>query len=856
MKLWRFLKEQILMNPEQKIGENNAELTYEEAVIWAETFSEKLKNFQCCAVLCSSEMAAAISLLSCFAAGITAVPLSMRYGRVHCNKILGSVSPDGIIMDDGGEINVYKITDGNYSVPSEHPALIMCTSGTTGTPKGAMLSEHNIITNVSDISEYFAIGKDDNILICRPLYHCAVLTGEFLTALVKGAKIRFFSEKFNPAKIFELINRYEITAFCGTPTLLSIMARLKVKSEKNLLKHICISGECMSKNVGKRISDAFERVKTDEGLNEIFINEVEEAAETTEQHIKKDKSIAIEASVMTLVSDESEAMSNDEVAVANIESGISTDNCSTNIDMESAQEIEEEKYISGCICCHCAEQWFKFIPKENKTYTIRTTGSLDTIGYLYDCGGGLIASNDDYAGKTNFRIVRNLTAGQTYYVRVRAYGELTGKYTLNITEKIFVSSVKINKNQITLVEGVLYELPITPNYTYKGYKGAKRIPELSVYLTPSNANEQKIWWWEQSRNVLSCSYGYDDDGDGDRYIHVLAIGSGTDKLYAKDWNETGKRDECEVTVLTPYEKQLQEIGGFSSEVTRLILKLYDRVEEEFGSKDAKEKAWICARLLSEFSYDYITDFVIATINRWDDAAGSVTDEDNRKTYFINTLGYTESEYDTLNRGLIENHSDADKYHNVIDFTHMQFALASRLAYTLGKDGDASNWGTQLYTGNWGTYSDEEISYLGGWFGDAILAGFYAMENTSLKNDDYMADLDAENIYRLILQGNSSIDAINSYYSNMNASNTRADMFLQHISYSTVKQKIFYELIDADLYVLMTNASNQGDLYMTRHWLNLINDEQYHFDKIKSRHPDTYDFLMSLNDRLLTMAHYE
>lgn len=97
-------------------------------------------------------------------------------------------------MDTGGEIKVYKIKDDQYVTPAEHPALIMCTSGTTGKAKKAMLSKRNILTNVSDIAEYYAIGKNDTILIARPLYYCAVLTGEFLTALVKGTNIRFYSE--------------------------------------------------------------------------------------------------------------------------------------------------------------------------------------------------------------------------------------------------------------------------------------------------------------------------------------------------------------------------------------------------------------------------------------------------------------------------------------------------------------------------------------------------------------------------------------------------------------------------------------------------------------------------------------
>ena len=257
MKLWNVIKEHMLSNPTQQICENEAKLTFEETVIWAERFATKLRGVHCCAILCSSEMAAAMSLLACFAAEVTAVPLSMRYGQAHCNNILDTISPDAIIMDNNSELTVYKIKDSQYIDPEEHPALIMCTSGTTGKPKGAMLSESNIVSNVTDIADYFAIDKSDTILIARPLYHCAVLTGEFLTALVKESKIRFYSEQFNPTKMLELIKEYKITAFCGTPTLLSIMARFKRSVNTETLKHICISGECMSQETGLKIYNAF-----------------------------------------------------------------------------------------------------------------------------------------------------------------------------------------------------------------------------------------------------------------------------------------------------------------------------------------------------------------------------------------------------------------------------------------------------------------------------------------------------------------------------------------------------------------------------------------------------------------------
>ncbi len=257
MKLWSYLKNKMQQNLGQKICENDAVMTYEDMIIFAEEFAKKLKGIKSCAIMCRSEMAASMALVSCFAAGVTAIPLSERYGDLHCKKILSAISPEAIITDMEGEFLVLRIADASYKEPKIHPALIMCTSGTTGVPKGVMLTETNVLTNVLDIASYFAVDSSDTILIARPLYHCAVLTGEFLTALVKGVRIRFYSEAFNPTRVLKLLREYKITAFCGTPTLLSMLARFKRESYKDNLKHICISGECMGFATGIYIANTF-----------------------------------------------------------------------------------------------------------------------------------------------------------------------------------------------------------------------------------------------------------------------------------------------------------------------------------------------------------------------------------------------------------------------------------------------------------------------------------------------------------------------------------------------------------------------------------------------------------------------
>ena len=229
--------------------------------------------------------------------------------------------------------------------------------------------------------------------------------------------------------------------------------------------------------------------------------------------------------------------------------------------MESAKVIQVESSVSGRICCPGAEQWFKFTAPQTKQYTIYTSGSLDTVGTLYDCCGKCIVTEDDINGKINFRIVRTLTAGATYYVRVRLANNDTGNYTIKVTDTIFIESLNINRSSVTLQKGVLYELPTRCNYTYKGYRGAKPIPGLAVYFHPSTAKDREIWWNSSIGDVLECSYGWDDDGD--KFMHVTAKEIGTANLYAEVYSETRKYDVCAVNVVFKEEVTVKRDGVFN-----------------------------------------------------------------------------------------------------------------------------------------------------------------------------------------------------------------------------------------------------------------------------------------------------
>ena len=98
----------------------------------------------------------------------------------------------------------------------------------------------------------------------------------------------------------------------------------------------------------------------------------------------------------------------------------------------AATRVSLPSQTSGEIDPGDDEDYFRFeVPRRGEVLA-RTTGSLDTVGALYDSAGGQLATNDDGGAGLNFRIQRELAAG-TYYVRVSSYQSETGAYTLDLS---------------------------------------------------------------------------------------------------------------------------------------------------------------------------------------------------------------------------------------------------------------------------------------------------------------------------------------------------------------------------------------------------------------------------------------
>ncbi|EGQ26967.1 fatty acid--CoA ligase family protein [Mammaliicoccus sciuri] len=107
-------------------------------------------------------------------------------------------------------------------VDEDESAIILYTSGTTGHPKGAMLTHKNIYSNARDVGNYLDFSEDDRIVATLPLFHVFALTVVANAPLLKGATI-LLEPRFSPSEIFSLIRKQKATVFAGVPTMYNFL---------------------------------------------------------------------------------------------------------------------------------------------------------------------------------------------------------------------------------------------------------------------------------------------------------------------------------------------------------------------------------------------------------------------------------------------------------------------------------------------------------------------------------------------------------------------------------------------------------------------------------------------------------
>ncbi len=124
----------------------------------------------------------------------------------------------------------------------EEPQVIMYTSGTTGKPKGAVLSHRKTFFNCLNADIFFKLHFSDIMLVFLPLFHSGGLFIQSAPIFYKGATIVLHS-KFDPVRIYSDIEKYQVTKFLGVPTVFRELLKIDPGKRKDISSlRVCAGG--------------------------------------------------------------------------------------------------------------------------------------------------------------------------------------------------------------------------------------------------------------------------------------------------------------------------------------------------------------------------------------------------------------------------------------------------------------------------------------------------------------------------------------------------------------------------------------------------------------------------------------
>ena len=165
--------------------------------------------------------------------GLTLLLLARRFRQTDYLEILDRVRPEcptlreAVVLDDdwatlleeGVSVDDEQLAAREASLTFDDPINIQYTSGTTGAPKGATLSHHNILNNGFFCGEVLRYTEVDRVCVPVPFYHCFGMVIGNLACTSHGACIVVPGEGFDPRGTLATIEAERCTSLYGVPTM-------------------------------------------------------------------------------------------------------------------------------------------------------------------------------------------------------------------------------------------------------------------------------------------------------------------------------------------------------------------------------------------------------------------------------------------------------------------------------------------------------------------------------------------------------------------------------------------------------------------------------------------------------------
>src|SRR5213079_3252393 len=148
-------------------------------------------------------------------------------------------------------------------------AVLLFTSGSSGEPKGVVLSNRNIVGNVSQFRELLDARKEDAILASLPFFHSFGSTVTLWYPLIEGVRIVTYPNPLEVAKNAALIEKHKLTLLLATPTFLRGYLRKAEPDQLRTLRLVITGAEKLPLDLAKAFEERFkQRVLEGYGLTE------------------------------------------------------------------------------------------------------------------------------------------------------------------------------------------------------------------------------------------------------------------------------------------------------------------------------------------------------------------------------------------------------------------------------------------------------------------------------------------------------------------------------------------------------------------------------------------------------------
>jgi len=223
--------------------------------------------------------------------GLVVVPANTAYREREIGHLVGDAAPRAAVVDDADRADWIRSAGPDVVIvgpdvdldPAGHapvldaarpedPALIGYTSGTTGTPKGAVLSHGNLLASSESVRLAWRWTGDDRLVLALPLFHIHGLGVGLHGTLLAGASAVLLP-RFEPDAVLDAVAAHDATLFFGVPTMYARLAGSPRLGALGRLR-LCVSGSAplpptifdrLAEGSGQRVLERYGMTET--GMN-------------------------------------------------------------------------------------------------------------------------------------------------------------------------------------------------------------------------------------------------------------------------------------------------------------------------------------------------------------------------------------------------------------------------------------------------------------------------------------------------------------------------------------------------------------------------------------------------------------